>query len=312
MASEGARKIGGIVELVTSRTAFFAGGADLVRPLDAHQHFWDPRSVPLPWLTAELAAIDRPFLPADLAPELAGTGVEGTVLVQSACSDADTDFMLAVADEHEWIRAVVAWVDLEQPARAEARLDEFAVHGRVRGIRHLIHDEADPRWILRSAVVDGLGLVEERGLVLELPAVWPRHLPDVPELAARCPTLRLVIDHLAKPPLAGPLDAWAEALRAAAECENVSAKFSGVDARALEPALEIALDAFGPQRLIWGSDWPVSLLTTTYKEFFAASVGAVERLAPEHADALLRGNAARLYALETVADFAGGGARGAH
>jgi L-fuconolactonase len=220
--------------------------------------------------------------------------------------------MLSQADQHEWIRAVVAWVDLEQPARAEARLDELAAHGRVRGIRHLIHDEADPHWILRHAVADGLGLVEERDLVLELPAVWPRHLPDVPELAARYPTLRLVIDHLAKPPLDGPLDAWADALRAAAECENVSAKFSGVDARVLESALEIALEAFGPKRLIWGSDWPVSLLTTTYEKFFAASVGAVERLAPEHADDLLRGNAARLYALETVADFAGGGARGAH
>lgn len=298
--------------MLASETAISAVAAHLVRPLDAHQHFWDPRSVPLPWLTSELAAIDRPFLPADLAPLLAGAGVDGTVLVQSACSDADTDFMLALSDEHEWIRAVVAWVDLARPARAEARLDELAVHGRVRGIRHLIHDEADPHWILRPAVADGLRLVEERELVLELPAVWPRHLPDVPELAARFPTLRLVIDHLAKPPLDGPLDAWAEALRAAAECENVSAKFSGVDARVLETALEIALDAFGPERLIWGSDWPVSLLTTTYEEFLAASVGAVERLAPEHADDLLRGNAARLYALEAVADFAGGGTRGAH
>ena len=266
----------------------------------------------LPWLTADLAAVDRPFLPTDLAPELAGAGVEGTVLVQSACSDADTDFMLSLADQHEWIRGVVAWVDLEQPVRAEARLDELAAHGRVRGIRHLIHDEADPHWILRRAVADGLGLVEERDLVLELPAVWPRHLPDVPELAARYPTLRLVIDHLAKPPVDGRLDAWADALRAAAEGENVSAKFSGVDARVLEPALEVALDAFGPQRLLWGSDWPVSLLTTTYGEYFAASVRAVEGLAPERADDLLRGNAARLYATETVADFAGGGTRGAH
>jgi L-fuconolactonase len=268
--------------------------------------------VSLPWLTADLAAIDRPFLPTDLAPELARTGVEGTVLVQSACSDAETDLMFSLADEHAWIRAIVAWVDLEQPVRAEARLDELAADGRVRAIRHLIHDEADPHWILRHAVADGLGLLEERDLVLELPAVWPRHLPDVPELAARYPTLRLVIDHLAKPPLDGPMDAWADALRAAAQCENVSAKFSGVDARVLESALEIALDAFGPQRLIWGSDWPVSLLTTTYEEFFAASMGAVERLAPERADDLLVGNAARLYALETVADLAGGGSCGAH
>ena len=147
-------------------------------------------------MTEAHAAIDRPLLPADLAPELAAAAVAGTVLVQSACSDEDTDFVLALAAEHDWIAAVVAWVDLERP---EGRLDDLLATGKVGGIRHLIHDEADPHWILRPAVLDGLALIEERGLVLELPAVWPRHLGDVPTLSERFPSLRIVIDHLGKP-----------------------------------------------------------------------------------------------------------------
>jgi L-fuconolactonase len=285
----------------------------LVRSLDAHQHFWDQRRVPLPWLRGEHAAIAGPFLPADLEPELANAEVAGTVLVQSACSYEDTELMLAFADDHDWILGVVAWVELDRPAAAAARLGELLEHPKVRGIRHLIHDEPDPHWIMRPGVLESLAAVEERGLVLELPAVWPRHLGDVPALARRFPSLRIVVDHLGKPPLdADFFAAWADALRAAAEREHVHAKFSGVDARVLEPALEIALDAFGFERLLWGSDWPVCLLTTTYAGAHGASVSAVERLAPQHAHALLCGNAARLYSLEPVADYARGGAYGAH
>jgi L-fuconolactonase len=263
-------------------------------------------------MTEAHAAIDRPVLPAELAPELEAAGVAATIAVQSACTAADSDFLLTLAAEHDWIAAVVAWVDLERPAAAEAWLDGLVASGRVRGVRHLIHDEPDPHWILRKPVLRSLELVEERGLVLELPAVWPRHVGDVPALAERFPSLCLVIDHLAKPPLDGDFDVWGEAVRRAAAHPHVWAKFSGVDASVLEPALEIALETFGPRRLMWGSDWPVCLLTTTYADFHSASLQAVARLAPADASDLLGGNAARLYGLEAVADYAGGGARGAH
>jgi L-fuconolactonase len=267
-------------------------------------------------MTAAHAAIDRPFLPGDLEPELQAAGIGRTVLVQSACSNEDTDFMLELAAAHEWIGAVVAWVDLERPAGVEARLDELLAHEEVSGIRHLIHDEPDPHWILRPTVLRGLALVEERGLILELPAVYPRHLGDVPLLAERFPGLRIVIDHLGKPPLDGDLMGWGTALAAAAAYENVTAKVSGLDLRILRPALEIALSAFGPERLMWGSDWPVCLLSTDYARVWAESQRAIAELAPERAHDLLGGTACGLYGLEVpaaaVADYDHGGARGAH
>jgi L-fuconolactonase len=188
-----------------------------VRTVDAHQHFWDTRRVALPWLKPEHDAIAGPFEPADLEPRMERAGVARTVLVQAACADEETDLMLEYAADNEWIGAIVAWVDLARPGRAEQRLRELAAHARVRGIRHLIHDEEDPHWILRPPVLESLALLQERGLLLELPAVWPRHLGDVPALARSFPRLTIVIDHLGKPPLGRDgLAAWARELEAAA------------------------------------------------------------------------------------------------
>ena len=172
----------------------------------------------MPWMRPEHAAIARDFEPADLRPLLDACGIDGTILVQAACTDSDTDAMFAQAAEHAWIGAVTAWVDLLSPERTRARLDALAPEPALRGIRHLIHEEADPHWILRAPVLESLAVVEERGLVLELPCVFPRHLGDVPELAQRFPGLTIVIDHLGKPPLAtGRMGDWSALLRRAAE-----------------------------------------------------------------------------------------------
>jgi L-fuconolactonase len=276
--------------------------------VDAHQHFWDTRRVTLPWLTAEHARIAGPFEPADLKPLMIRAGVERTVLVQSACSDEDTDLMLEHAAAHDWIGAVVAWVDLQTPARAAARLDELAAEPRVRGIRHLIHDEEDAHWILRPAVLETLALLEERGLLLELPAVWPCHLGDVPELARAFPRLTIVIDHLGKPPLGrDDFPAWAAELGAAASFPNVHAKVSGLNtaldrpdwsADDLRPAVEVARDAFGPSRLLCGSDWPVALLNGDYERVWSETRRVLELVAPDGAAEMLAGTARRLYALD--------------
>ena len=282
----------------------------MIDAIDGHQHFWDPGRVPLPWLKREHDAIARPFEPDDLAPQLAAANVMATILVQSACSDEDTALMFEHARRHEWIAGVVAWLPLRDPDRAAARLDALSAEPKLRGIRHLIHDEADPHWILAPPVLESLALVEAAGLVLELPAVFPRHLEDVPELAARFPALTIVIDHLGKPPLGrGELTMWSEQLTQAAGFRNVAAKISGLNtvvdhahwsASDLTPAIETAVEAFGAERLLCGSDWPVSLLNGgEYARVWDETRAALEVVAPDHSDKLLAGNAQRIYTLDS-------------
>jgi L-fuconolactonase len=280
--------------------------------VDGHQHFWNPARVPLPWLTDAHASIARAFAPEDLEPLLGAAGVGQTILVQSACSDEDTDAILEHASGHDWIAAVVAWVPLDAPERAAARLDELVRHPKLRGIRHLIHDEADPHWILRPSVLESLALLDERNLVLELPAVFPRHLGDVPELARRFPELTIVIDHLGKPPLGSTaFPTWAEELAAAAAHPNVAAKVSGLNTvlarpdwsgEDLRPAVETALAVFGSDRLLCGSDWPVALLNGDYLRVWAETRRALELAAPDRAHELLAGTARRLYSLQEPSD----------
>jgi L-fuconolactonase len=281
-----------------------------VLAVDGHQHFWDPVALPLPWMTAAHTVIDRSFGPRDLAPLMHAAGVEATILVQAACLDEDTESMFDHADRYEWIAAVIAWVPLDDPDRSEERLDELAAQPKLRGIRHLIHDEQDPHWILRPPVLESLALLEERGLILELPVVFPQHLGDVPELAQTFPQLAIVIDHLGKPPLGHEtFGRWANELAAAAEHPRVAAKISGLntaiaahdwDAAALRPAVQVAVDAFGPDRLLCGSDWPVALLNGNYERVWRETRKVVELVAPANAEAILAGTARRLYELDRV------------
>jgi len=244
--------------------------------IDAHHHFWDPARIPQPWMTAEHAAIARAFEPGDLEPGLRAAGVTRTVLVQSAARDDDTDYMFELASNVDWVRGIVAWCRLDDEHLTRRRLGELAGRPKLRGVRHLIHQEPDPHWILQPAVQPALSLLEEAGLILELPAVFPDHLGDVPELARRHPGLILVVDHLGKPPLGtAQMGRWEHLLGAAAESPNVHAKVSGLNTVApagtwsaadLEPAVRVAVDAFGPERLVCGSDWPVALLNGDYLE----------------------------------------------
>ena len=273
--------------------------------VDAHVHLWDPAHTPQPWMTSEHAAIARPFGPTDLRPLLDRNGIDAVVLIQGACLDSDTDYLLSEALRHDWIAAVTAWLALDEPERARARLDELGKHQAFRAVRHLIHNEDDPHWILRADVLESLALLEDREIVLELPVVFPRHLGDIPLLAERFPRLRLVIDHLGKPPLGtNDLETWERDLRAAAAFPNVLAKLSGLNTATdhrnwrvddLLPACRAALDAFGPNRLLCGSDWPVALLNGDYDRVWTATRQVVEAIAGADADGLLGENAARVY-----------------
>jgi L-fuconolactonase len=276
--------------------------------VDAHQHFWDLEREAMPWMTDEHAVIRRTFGPADLAPLLVETGVARTVLVQAACSDADTDSMFEHAARNEWIGGVIAWIDLRSAERTRARLRELAPQAKLRGFRHLIHAERDPHWILREDVLESLSLLEEGGWILELPCVFPRHLADVPELAARFPAMTFVIDHLGKPPLrTRALAEWADELRAAAAHANVAAKVSGLNtvladddwrAEDLREAVAVAVDAFGPERLVCGSDWPVALLNGDYGRVWRETVCVIDDVAPQHREQILATTALVLYRLD--------------
>jgi L-fuconolactonase len=280
----------------------------MIRAVDAHQHFWDPAQVPLSWLGAEHGPIARAFTPQDLAPLREESSVGQTVLVQSACLDADTDAMLVHAHRHDWVGAVVVWLPLASPQATASRLEQLAPEKKVRGVRHLIHDEPDPHWILQQNVLESLELVEQNGLVLELPAVFPRHLEDVPELARSFPGLTIVIDHLGKPPIGSDrMDEWSRQLFAAAAEPNVAAKISGLNtatanrdwnAADIRPSIDTALDAFGVSRLLCGSDWPMALLNGDYPRIWRETRRALDELAQPDQEALLTGTATRLYGLE--------------
>jgi L-fucono-1,5-lactonase len=271
--------------------------------IDAHHHLWDVESGAYDWPTPDEGPIYRTFTPADLEPLLVEGAIDGTVIVQTVNTLADTDSMLAVAAAAPWVRGVVGWVPLDDPVATLTALGERAGPALL-GVRHLIHHEPDPDWLLRPAVMAGLREVARRGLAFDVVAVFPDHLRHVPTLADALPDLTLVIDHLAKPPYrrAG-WEVWREQVVAAARRPNVAAKISGLTTAAgpgwtreeLWPALEVALEAFGADRLVFGSDWPVCLLASSYAAHLEALEGLIGGLTMDERAAIMGGTAARVY-----------------
>jgi L-fuconolactonase len=276
--------------------------------VDAHHHFWDPATADYPWLTDELVTIRRAFGPGDLAPLLHSTGVDATVLVQTRSSYEETADFLAVAGRTPWIRGVVGWVDLTDPAidDALARLREGPGGDRLVGIRHQAHDEPDPEWLVRDDVVRGIEAVGRAGLAYDL-LVRPRGLPAAFALTRRLPEVRFVIDHVAKPPIAtGAMEPWASQIARFGELEQAACKVSGMVTEAdwnqwthadLRPYVDHVLDVFGPERLLFGSDWPVCLLAATYEQVVDAARLALAGLTDTERAGVFGATAARIYRL---------------
>jgi L-fuconolactonase len=248
---------------------------------------WDLARCAYSWLTPDTGILFRSHSIDEVDEERRAAGVDGAILVQAACNRCDTDLMREAMASHPWVLGVVGWVDLLRGSAVEEEALELAATGDVVGIRHLIHDEPDPDWLVQPAVIDGLRAVAAAGLSYDVVSVQLRHLEHVPAVADAVPDLRLVIDHLSKPPLGTPdMAAWTERIRAAAARPNVYAKVSGLDTAAgspdwtpddLRPAVDVALEAFGASRLMYGGDWPVSKLGGGY----ARQAQAFERLAGE-------------------------------
>ena len=253
--------------------------------IDAHVHFWEGK---LDWMTDQTAVLERPFGIEDLRPSLAAHGVDGIVLVQTHSSLDETERFLALADADDLVAGVVGWVDLTEPDVATV-LAALGESPHLVGVRHQVHDEPDPVWLLREDVLRGLSAVRDAGLAYDL-LVRPRELPAALEVARRLPELRLVIDHAAKPSIAsGELEPWRTLLAPFSELEHVSCKVSGLVTEAdwerwepddLVPYVSQLAEWFGPGRLLFGSDWPVCLLAASYAEVVAACEHALGDLAP--------------------------------
>lgn len=275
-----------------------------MRRIDAHQHFWQLGRGDYSWLTPSLAPIYRDFMPFDLAPILARHGVEGTVLVQAAPSDAETDFMLSLAEENASIEGVVGWVDLAHE-NARQRIAALADHPKLKGLRPMIQDIADDDWMLRPDLEPAFQALIDHGLAFDA-LVLPRHLGNLLALLSRHPRMRVVVDHCAKPEIARrAFDGWARDIERIAVQSSALCKLSGLVTEAgdawtvegLRPYVEHVLSCFGAERVIWGSDWPVCTLAAGYDEWIAATEELLSARPPGERDAILGGNAVSFYRL---------------
>ncbi|MBS0207605.1 MAG: amidohydrolase family protein [Planctomycetes bacterium] len=275
--------------------------------LDSHQHFWQlSQPFNYAWLRApELAPICRDFLPEDILPHLRVTGIARSIFVQTQHDLAENRWVLGLAERYDFVAGVVGWVDLASPACAD-QLAEFRAHPKFVGVRHVTQDEPDDDFIIRPDVLRGLRVLERAGVPFDL-LFYVKHLKHAATVARHVPTLPLVIDHLAKPRVREhALDDWLPAFRAAAACPNVYCKLSGLVTEAawhawtvadLQPYVAAALALFGPERLMFGSDWPVCELSASYEEVFASMRQALAPLSAAEREQIFGGTAAKFYRL---------------
>lgn len=277
--------------------------------IDAHQHFWQLNGpFDTSWLDdPELQPIRRNFLPEDLAARIREVGVDRTVFVQTQHNVAENRWVLDFAEQHDFIAGVVGWVDLASD-ECESQLLEFKDHPKFVGIRHVTQDESDNDFILREDVLRGLQVLEKHGVPFDL-LFYVKHLKHAVPLAKKLPNLPMVIDHLSKPRIKeGITDGWREDLQAAAHYPNVYCKLSGMITEAdwkhwkpsdLRPYVETALEAFGPARCMFGSDWPVCELAGSYKQVYDALREVVGQLGTSELDQIFGGTATQFYGLST-------------
>lgn len=273
--------------------------------LDAHQHFWNYNIRDYGWIGEEMNAIQRSFLPEDLEPILTDSGVSGCVAVQARQSLEETNWLLELADKHDFIKGVVGWVDLCSE-EASSQLEKFAANPWLKGVRHVIQDEPDVKFVLREDFQQGIALLEQYNLAYDL-LVSKEQLPYAVELVQKFPQQRFVIDHLAKPDIkAGVISPWQEAMEAMASCSNVYCKLSGMVTEAdwnkwtqedFTPYLDTVLRAFGSERVMYGSDWPVCTVAGTYSEVLNLLQTHVQSLPEAEQQLILGDNCAAFYNL---------------
>lgn len=274
--------------------------------VDSHQHFWEVGRFSYPWMTPEVEVLCRDYLPTALAPVLKWNSVEKTILVQASNSLEETRWLLELADQNSFIAAVVGWVDLTADG-FEEQFDEFRAHRKFKGIRHLVESEPQDDWLVQPAVLANLRTLAGRGVAYDL-LVHTRHLKFAMRVADSCPELRLVVDHMAKPPIAhGEIDDWSRTLSELASRPNVWCKLSGLITEAdrtgwrvedLKPYVDLALEVFGPQRMMFGSDWPVCLLAGSYDQVLDGAQSMLAELSEQDRRNIFAANAIDFYRID--------------
>jgi L-fuconolactonase len=276
--------------------------------IDSHQHFWRYDSARDAWITDSMAVLKRDFLPEHLATELTANGIDASIAVQAAQSENETTFLLGLAENDKRIAGVVGWLDLLSPRVAE-RLEYFSHFKKLRGFRHVAQAEPDDRFLVQEHFVKGLAQLHAFGLTYDI-LIYPKQLPAAIDLVTRLPEQRFAVDHLAKPEIkSGKTSPWAAQMREIAQNKNVFCKISGLvteadwkhwEAADFKPYLDVAFSAFGADRLMFGSDWPVCLLAATYGQVKQLIDKYVKGFSQSDQDKIFGGNAARFYGLKAA------------
>lgn len=276
--------------------------------IDAHQHFWRYSAEEYDWIDDSMRVLRRDFLPSDLKPELEAAGIDACIAVQARQALQETRWLLALADENPFIAGVVGWVDL----RADDVRDQLAVlskNPKLVGVRHVVQGEPDDRFLLRPDFLRGVATLQEFRLTYDI-LIFPRHLPVAIEFVSRFPKQRFVLDHLAKPFIrAQTVEPWATHIRELAKFSNVFCKLSGMVTEAdwknwkpehFRPYLDTAFEAFGADRLMIGSDWPVCKAAGTYSQVMSLVIDFLDQHTPDAREKILGGNAQRFWSLPRI------------
>lgn len=273
---------------------------------DAHQHFWRYTPADYGWIESDMQVLQKDYLPSNLALLTKSVGVEGTVAVQARQSLVETEWLLYLAGQYPLLRGVVGWVDLRSPA-LRGQLERFSAHPKLVGVRHVVQDEPDDQFMLRADFLRGLSLLAEFGLTYDI-LIFPRHLPVAYELVKKFPDQLFVLDHIAKPFIkTGQISPWNADLHQLAACPNVYCKVSGMVTEAdwqtwrptdFRPYLDVILEAFGPARLMFGSDWPVCTVAGSYEQVVKLVAGYTQALSPTEQAQIWGETARKFYGLE--------------
>ena len=274
--------------------------------IDTHQHFWKYSQVEYPWIGTGMEALAQDRLPADLKPLIDQMGIGGTVAVQARQVAEETDALLKMADENDFIKGVVGWVDLRSP-QVDEQLEKYNDHPKMAGVRHVVQDEPDERFVLGEDFLRGIGKLKQYDLVYDI-LIFPNQLPASIEMVEKFPEQVFILDHVAKPYIKdGKTSPWDSDIKKLASYPNVSCKISGMVTEAdrenwkpgdFEPYMEVVLEAFGAGRLTIGSDWPVCTLAGEYKSVVSIAADFVGRLSESEQKAVWEDNPARIYGLK--------------